>query len=359
MMAIRGRFRKGGGSDQENPGSMRKFGRIGATDLRRLTRLGEKREIRAPDSIGRRGLQAGRLNEKSAAAWSPGAAAVRRRTTTACVYEHGENEMRGNLKGMCALGALTMIAGAAYAGASNTDVTVTIENLAPQFGTYQTPFWVGFHNGMWDTFNAGEAAPEYLERIAEDGNITPLSMAFNSSGFGALDGVIAPGGPYAPGDIASMTFSLDGSDEMSRYFSFASMVIPSNDAFIGNDNGMAVQIFDDDGSFLGADFFITGAMIWDAGTEVNDEIPENTAFFGQMMPNTGDDENGVVHLHPGYLGSFGNPGTPSILADPMFAGADFTLPGYPVARITITPAPGVLALLGLAGLAGTRRRRNG
>ena len=246
---------------------------------------------------------------------------------------------------------------ASFAGAEMIEVTV--ENLAPRYGTYQTPFWVGFHNGGFDVFDLGAEASTELERLAEDGNADPLRTLFAGSGMGAADGLVAPGGPFAPGDIASMTFDLSGDDPNARYLSFASMVIPSNDAFVGNDDPMSYAIFDDDGDFIGADFFIAGSAILDAGTEVNDEIPENTAFFGQTMPDTGMDEDGVVHMHPGYLGSYGNPGdSQSILGDPMFAGADFTLPDYPVARVTVVPAPGALALIGLAGLAGARRRRD-
>lgn len=238
---------------------------------------------------------------------------------------------------------------------------VTIENLAPQYGTYQAPFWVGFHNGNFDLFNAGHAASAELERLAEDGNVDPLRSAFGANRNTGVDAVIAPGGPFAPGSIASTIIDVPGGDSNSRYFSFASMVIPSNDAFIANDDSMAYEAFDANGNFLGVDFFVAGSHIWDAGTEVNDEIPLHTAFFGQMMPDTGVDENGLVHLHEGYLGSYGNPGDRSILADPMFAGADFTLADYPVARVTVTavPAPGALAMLGLAGLVGNRRRRIG
>jgi hypothetical protein len=235
---------------------------------------------------------------------------------------------------------------------------VTIENLAPNNGTYQTPFWVGFHDGSFDFVDTGSAASAAVESIAEDGNITPLSMDFMSSGVGATDGVIGAA-PFGPNTIVSMTFNLDGANAASRYFSYASMVVPSNDAFVANDNALQHMIFDGAGNFIGADFFITGANVYDAGTEVNDEIPINTAFFGQMATNTGADENGVVHMHEGYNGSFGNPGAAAILADPMFAGADFTLAGYPIARITITqvPAPGALALLGIAGAIARKRRR--
>lgn len=252
------------------------------------------------------------------------------------------------------------ISGVCVSVAGAEMIEVTIENLAPQYGTYQTPVWVGFHNGSFDAFDVGMAASMELERFAEDGNADPLRALFAGSGMGAADGLVAPGGPFAPGGIASAMFDVSGNDPNARYFSFASMVIPSNDAFVGNDNPMAYEIFDDGGNFLGADFFIAGSAILDAGTELNDEIPDHTAFFGQMMPDAGVPEGGVVHSHPGYLGSYGNPGDPpSILGASMFAGGDFTLPDYPVARITLTavPAPGAMALLGLAGVVGIRRRR--
>lgn len=181
----------------------------------------------------------------------------------------------------------------------------------------------------------------------------PLRGEFAGAVPGGVDGMIG-GAPIAPGTVVSQSFDVT---EMNRYFSYASMVLPSNDAFIGNEDATGIDVFDDMGNFVGADFFITGANVWDAGTEVNDELPENTAFFGQAAPDTGVDENGTVGLHPGFLGSSANPGTPSILADAQFAGADFTLGGYPVARITIIPGPGALAVFGLAGLAGRRRRR--
>ena len=150
-----------------------------------------------------------------------------------------------------------------------------------------------------------------------------------------------------------MTFDLDGSLPSSRYFSYASMVIPSNDAFIANGNPLAHAIFDASGDFLGADFLVAGAAVLDAGTEVNDEIPENVAFLGQTVPNTGTTESGTVQIHPGFSPA-GN-----ILS--AFPGADFTAPGYQVARISITriPEPGVLALvgLGLVSLLMARKRR--
>lgn len=166
-------------------------------------------------------------------------------------------------------------------------ITVIVESLAPPDGNLLTPMWVGFHNGGFDLYDIGASATPGLERIAEDGNTAPLSGEFLGSGAGTIDGVVAPGGPFVPGSSAMMNFNIDGSQPSSRYFSYASMVIPSNDAFIGNGDPIAHQIFDGAGNFLGADFIVLGTAVRDAGTEVNDEIPANTAALGQAVPDTG------------------------------------------------------------------------
>lgn len=222
----------------------------------------------------------------------------------------------------------------AQQGDSPVGVTVVIENLAPENGTWLTPTWVGFHNGTFDPFDVGSAASTAVERMAEDGNSGPLSDAFSSSGAGTTQETIQSdtGIPQiGPGETATRTFVLTGSDPANRFFSYLTMVIPSNDAFVGNDDPQAHRVFDNNGNFLGGYITIVGGDVLDAGTEVNDEIPEHTAFFGQTVPDTGVDENGVIHPHPGYL----PPGSGGILDDPMFANADFTAPGYQVARITL------------------------
>jgi len=214
-------------------------------------------------------------------------------------------------------------------------VTVTIENLAPANGNYLTPVFVAFHDGSYDTFNPGGTASAGLEAIAEDGNTGPITAEFMATGAGSAYATVpGPNGPIAPGDKATLTFVLDGASEAERYFSFVSMVIPSNDAFIGNGNPLAFQIFDNAGNFLGLDRTVAGTMVWDAGTEVNDEVPANTAFFGQATPNTGVDQNGTIEFHAG----FNLPGSGGILDSAMFAAADFLAPAYQVARITVVLA---------------------
>lgn len=224
---------------------------------------------------------------------------------------------------------------------SAATLKVTVENVAPQEGTVLTPLWVGFHNGTFDIFNLEQPASNSLERLAEDGNTAPIASAFLASGAGQVEGTLSR---VSPGTLASQTFEVDGTLASNRYFSYGSMVVPSNDAFIANDNPLAFQIFDDVGNFLGADFIVAGNRVWDAGTEVNDEIPQNTALLGQTVGNTGVTENGVVRQHPGFIEG-GN-----ILS--AFGNADFTTSGYQVARIKIETVPEPATAAGLLLTAG-------
>ncbi len=247
---------------------------------------------------------------------------------------------------------------AAPAFAVPTTVQVTITNLAPTDGTNLTPLWVGFHDGAFDLYDRGESiqTPEFagFETLVEDGITAEISRRFAAEQPGGVDatlfGPVVP--PIRPGESSSFVFTLESTDPATQFFSYASMVIPSNDAFVANGNPLAFDIFDDDGDFLGANFIVLGEDVLDGGTEINDEIPENTAALAQATPNTGVDENGVVDEHPGFLDG-GN-----VLA--AIPNGDFTVPGYEVARIIVTqvPEPGTLALaLGLfAGLGVLARR---
>ncbi|MDY7003372.1 MAG: spondin domain-containing protein [Cyanobacteriota bacterium] len=190
------------------------------------------------------------------------------------------------------------------------DITVLVQNVAAgaeaESSILLSPMWVGFQDGGFDLFNPDEAATPGLERLAEDGIIEPtdqftttISTEFDNSG---VQGIVQrPSGPFFQGNIGVEEFTVDESQD--RYFSYASMIVPSNDAFIGNGNPVAFEIFDDSGDFLGADFVVTGDRVWDAGTEENDEEPANTLGLGQEDADTGVDEDETVSLHPGFIGS--------------------------------------------------------
>jgi hypothetical protein len=209
------------------------------------------------------------------------------------------------------------------------EIRVTITNLATaDGGNLLTPFWVGLHNGEFDVYDTDTAASPSLERLAEDGNTGPLSEDFLNSAAAAQGATLAsPDGPLAPGAQATMTFVLAGGAAANGYLSYASMFIPSNDAFVGNDDPLAHPLFDADGNFVGADIVITGAQVRDAGTEVNGEVPGNTAALEQAAPDTGESEGGTIQPHAGFTEG-GN-----ILA--AIPNGDFTVAGFQVARIVV------------------------
>ncbi len=220
-------------------------------------------------------------------------------------------------------------------------ILVTFTNLgAAGDGTLLTPVFVATQNGVYDFFDVGGTASEDLERLAEDG-ITAgrISAALASGGVGQA--VATADGPIAPGGVRTVTLYADPSDPLTQYISYASMVIPSNDAFIGNDSPTQIDLFDENGELIsrtgsGA-FIVTGDQVYDSGTEVNDEIPENTAALAQAAPNTGVTEGGVIRQHEGFQGSerFGGPIGNVLLDRP---GADFTAPGANILQIEITSA---------------------
>jgi hypothetical protein len=174
-------------------------------------------------------------------------------------------------------------------------------------------------------------------------------MAVSTTSALELRRVFGPGAPpvFHPGETGSVILNVDTS--MDQYFSFLSMAIPSNDAFIGNEDAMAHQIVMSN-MIQSMTIDIMGSMLYDAGTEVNDEIAANVPLLGQAAPDTGDDEGGLVGLHSGFLGA-----GPILTAFPG-AGSQ-----GPLARIKIEaiPAPGSLALLSIGALMLRRKRLMG
>jgi hypothetical protein len=265
---------------------------------------------------------------------------------------------------------LTALATAALmlgTAAQAADVKVTLTQLAPAGGVGIAPLWVGFHNGSFDTFDAGYAASLGVERAAEDGSAAQLSSIFAVTASGGIQGTL-PGPPAFPGAVRSLTLTGLDLAGVNRYFSYAAMVVVSNDFFIGNDN--ATQ-FDLSSLAHGGkiSLLVGGAgQVWDAGTEVNDfhYSLANGAFGiggGQTGPNQGTDEHGLVHLVTGnpYTSFAGQELVP---AGYQWGALDFSNQGA-FARVDIevsaVPEPSSAALLlaglGFAGFVARRRSR--
>lgn len=221
-------------------------------------------------------------------------------------------------------------------------VNVTFENLAPAGGLSLTPVFTGFHDGTWDMFNAGAMASSAVEAVAEVGMTSAIESEFQAAQVSGIFGTSAPGGPFTPGTTHTVTFALD--PVANRYMSLLSMVVPSNDTFIGNDDPMAFELFDGVGQFVGGAWTFTGAMTWDSGTEVNDTM-NGPAFVMGQAGSSGLSEGGSIMVQPLN-------GLDSFIGVTTAASYELTgaLTGAPLFRVSVTAVPEPAAVAALAGL---------
>jgi len=257
---------------------------------------------------------------------------------------------------------LVLVAGAQSVGA--TVLEVSVENLQPADGFYFTPNWVGFHDGGFDLFDVGQRASNGLEVLAETGNVNPLSAEFlsntNADGTVRVDGAVG-GGPIAPGSLVSREFDVTNPSS-NQYFSFASMIIPSNDGFFGNGDPFSVELFDDLGDFKGdVTIYIFSEHIFDSGTEINTGSGAagfSLGFDGNGSGPSTDDPIGLVGRHPDLFENL--VGLQTAAGTTIGSnGSGFLGAGEAVARITVrtVPEPASLALIAAGGLFGFARRR--
>lgn len=172
------------------------------------------------------------------------------------------------------------------------------------------------------------ASPE-LQMMAEGGDISGLSMMLTDNGADIVEnpaeGLLAP--------TMSTTTTLDTTDG-NMYLSLVTMLLPTNDGFVGLDSWMIPTE---------AGTYTMTLNAYDAGTEANDEIvngggapgvpgipaaPGGNAGTGAMGV-TMEEENGYIHIHRGSLGDDDLSGGKSDLDNTVHRWLN------PVARITV------------------------
>jgi hypothetical protein len=186
---------------------------------------------------------------------------------------HTASDPAGNLRGTVeATETSTAVSDAgleAPTPVAGRDVRVTVSNAAPEVGTYQAPVWVGFHDGIFDArdisapANAHPLGTNVLEPLAEDGDRFLLVGAFTIQAHGKIQGVLAgvlgpEPSPIAPREPVSRVFRVDPSVASRENLHYASLIIPSDDAFVSNASGTDVPMYSG-GSFGGADVTVTGS----------------------------------------------------------------------------------------------------
>lgn len=239
-------------------------------------------------------------------------------------------------------GILCLTAASAHA----VTVKVKVENVGASDGLWFTPVFFGFHDGTFDTFDPGTLASTSIENVAEGGDVSGLvgdiggtygakSHVLMQDGSGAPPGVL-----FAPGESNYFKIDLDAS--MNKYLSFASMVVPSNDAFFGNPDPMAYELFDAMG-MVNKDFEINlfGSNVWDAGTEENDFM---AAAFTPPVGMSTDTLNPISLLGQDGLDGFN--GTPLAVGGNL--SSNLMLSDH-IARITVQQVPDSTQYIGFMG----------
>lgn len=239
-------------------------------------------------------------------------------------------------------------------------LSITVTNTQAAGGFSFTPFWFGSHDSSFDLFNSGSSASAFpgVTLIAELGDTSGLTTHFgavqpNGSQLTFLEPNGAP--VFSPGESATTTLAINNTS-MQRYLSYMSMVVPTNDLFVGSDN--AIELFDAMGNFNGpVTINIFGSHVYDNGSEVNNVL-NGGAFVMGVNGMLGDDENGVISSF------FSDPNAgnyiTSIIGLTNGAGTTMTT-GFDSATllgtITIVPTPATAALFGVLAPIALRRRR--
>ena len=178
---------------------------------------------------------------------------------------------------LAAVGFVLPVVMATSVSAASVQVSVTNNQQAD--GLFFTPLASIFHDGSFDTFDPGTAASASVETVAETGD--PGQLIGEAQAAGHIAGAVT--GPAGFGSVGMQPPVLDPNETGStvfkgvnatdnRYFSFMSMIIPSNDLFIGNSDPLAYELFNGMDEFVGATIEIFTSRIYDAGTEANTNL---------------------------------------------------------------------------------------
>ncbi|PSV88682.1 spondin domain-containing protein [Photobacterium iliopiscarium] len=181
-----------------------------------------------------------------------------------------------------------------FLGCSDTDNTkafkVTVKNNTNSQPL--SPFVVLSHNEDYHLFKIGMPASIELEHLAEGGNHLPLAVSKTSNN--NIYNTFFKSEEIPPGGTESII--LSSINHKHKYLSIASMLVNTNDAFIG-ETGLNIS------SLNVGEVIKINAPVWDAGTEANSELAATIpgpVSSGEGFNPIRNDKNQVV-IHPGVI----------------------------------------------------------
>ncbi|MEO2054787.1 MAG: spondin domain-containing protein [Nitrospira sp.] len=167
--------------------------------------------------------------------------------------------------------AVLIAASLSSAQVSAQDLSVTITNLT--HGMAFTPILVSAHDSTGNLYDVGVTASLGLQKMAEGGDLTDLKADLDTITATYTDSAA----PLLAGSSVTVNLNADAATGNTK-LSVVSMLLPTNDAFLGLD---AIDIPVASGAYT---YFLNA---YNAGTEANDELIE-------------------------LMGNGGTPGTPGI-----------------------------------------------
>lgn len=155
---------------------------------------------------------------------------------------------------------LAVVAVFAFGTASfaQTQIQIDFESVSP---TGFSPVTAVFHDGSFNSFTAGDnLSGTGLELLAETGDNSQFLGEAPASANTGTNGV-----NLNPGEPTSFVVDVDNSNTQ---FNWASMVLFSNDWFVGN--GPSLDISSLLGAEVGTELMFDITTVYDAGTETED-----------------------------------------------------------------------------------------
>ena len=205
--------------------------------------------------------------------------------------------MKKTVSFLVTLGGLVALVGLLAAGvlSANSDdeqlmAEVSLTNLTR--GQIMSPVFVARQDsGAGTLYSLGDPASEAMAKMAEDADASGLMAEWDPETNGNVAEAMVVklnDGPIKPGETVTMKFDID---DGHQWISFASMLVSTNDAFIGAN---AFDLSKSRSVYLNA---------YDSGSEANSE---DCAYIpGPPCGNHVEDQatpEGFIHVHAGIHG---------------------------------------------------------